>query len=102
MTTPVKLTPAQLKTLRTITANGGEMNGYAGQPGFSTRSAQALVSRGLLDEVLPCESCTKHGPHHCDRPLVGQRNGDWCYQRVRINNAGRAALAANQTNKDGS
>lgn len=109
MATPVKLTPAQIKTLRTITANGGEMNGYVGQSGFSTKSAEALVRRGLLDEVPDCESCSKpttsaqwvngRPPYPCDQPLVGQRFGDWCYQRVRINDAGSAALAANQTDK---
>lgn len=42
------LSAAQVKTLRTIVAAGGTMDGWAGQKGFSTRSLPALVRAGLL------------------------------------------------------
>lgn len=47
----VKISPAQEKTLRTIAANGGEMDGYAGQKGFSVNSLPPLVRAGLIEDL---------------------------------------------------
>lgn len=44
----VKITKTQGMTLRTIAANGGEMDGYQGQKGFRTTSLAPLVKAGLL------------------------------------------------------
>lgn len=90
-----KPTTAQMKTLRTIIANGGEMNGYAGQPGFYCNSLTAMVRKGFLEDVEPCATCTanyKDGADKvCDRPLYGKSGVQRCYGRVRITDAGRIA-----------
>lgn len=89
---PVKLSSAQLKTLRTIIANGGEMNGYAGQPRFYCNSLAPLERMGLVERIGTCgcfsgQACTiEHQP-------VAGRSGDTCYNRHRITDAGRAAAA---------
>lgn len=89
---------AQDKTLRTVVANGGEMNGYAGQRGFDGRSVETLVSAGLLECVADCASCSSSDDvfdagHVCDRPLAGQRGGERCWDRVRITETGRKLVA---------
>lgn len=90
------LTKAQATTLRTIVANGGEMNGYAGQPGFYCNSKTPLKRLGLV-ESIECDGCREHGWHasKCQRPLPG-RGGNACYDRMRITEAGQQALAAHE------
>jgi hypothetical protein len=57
------------------------------------------VRDGFLERVPNCAGCGGPGGAYyltetpCERPLIGQKNGDTCYIRVRINDAGRAALA---------
>lgn len=96
---PVNLTPAQIRTLRTIIANGGEMNGFAGQRGFRTNSLPPLRRRGLIESVPDCANCADADifdhDHVCYRPLPEgtARMINCCYDRHRITDAGRAAIA---------
>lgn len=75
-------TPAQTRTLATIKANGGEMNSYAGQPGFNANSVRALLKVGALVPVPGCGNC-KDGTASlpCLRPIASSAR---CYHRVRI------------------
>ncbi len=90
-----KLTPTQIRTLRTVIRNGGEMNGYSGQPGYSCKSEPVLVRLGYLHMV---GTCACFGQKPCDiehRDLfINGRTDRTCYDRVRITDAGRDALAA--------
>lgn len=94
-------TPAGLKTLYTVHARGGEMNTYAGQPGFHANSVAKLVRDGHLAEVPNCGACQGEAiyeaAHQCERPLAGQGGGHRCYGRVRITDAGLAAIGAART-----
>ncbi len=95
-----KLSPAQIKTLTTIAANGGEMNTYAGQRGFYTHSIKPLARLGLVERVEGCEPCAANDDwanEVCARPLAGQGGGGRCYGRIRITTEGRAAVAAEPT-----
>lgn len=87
-TVNTKITNAQRKTLATIIANGGEMNGWAGQKGFYCNSVPVLTRQHLIEPVnCPCGTeCTATEGFTC--PTDGQ---DY-YHRVRITDAGRAAL----------
>lgn len=99
-----KLTPAEIRTLRHLVANGGEMNGYA-QPRHYHHSIptlariSALDGVGYVEHVSDCNGCAARnyigGDHPCERPLfyAGRRHLD-CHYRVRITDAGRAALDA--------
>jgi len=92
-------TATGLKTLRTIAANGGEMNSFAGQPGFNVGAAwDKLLRDGFLAKIPSCPTCKtrNQGDGHdlpCERPLIGQKGGHLCYIRVTLTDAGRAALA---------
>jgi hypothetical protein len=94
MTKTAALSKAQIKTLRTLIARGGEMNGYAGQPGFYCNSKRPLVTAGMVEHVTQCDGCAEHGYYaeQCVRPLAGQKGGNACYGRIRITEAGRAAI----------
>ena len=95
--TAPKLSTAQLKTLRTIIAAGGEMNGYAGQPGFYGNSVRPLADRGLLERIPACAPCAANDDWEnevCERPLAGQKGGQRSYARVRVTPTGREAVAA--------
>lgn len=100
----MNLTPAQIKTLNTLIARGGEMNGFAGQKGFYCNSVRPLARMGLVENVADCASCSAENVdifaqgHVCDRPLpTPSRGARMCYQRLRITDAGRAAAAAKST-----
>lgn len=71
------LSAAQVKTLRTIVAAGGTMDGWTGQKGFSTRSLPALVRAGLL--VSLGTEVTESGEY-------------LSYNRHQVTDAGRAHL----------
>lgn len=94
------MSEAQGKTLRTMIARGGEMNGYAGQPGFYCNSVNPLIRMGLLERVDMCEGCRANNRRDfatdptvpCERPLTGQKGGQSCYRRVRVTETGRAAV----------
>jgi hypothetical protein len=88
-----ELSAAQRKTLTTLVAKGGEVNGYIKQPGIDVRSLAALVTKGLLDYIGTCECWETDGVNPCTVDH-GKVDTDWCYERVRINAAGRAAHAA--------
>jgi len=45
----IKISNAQATTLRTISSNGGEMDGYAGQKGFYCNSVTPLAKKGFLE-----------------------------------------------------
>lgn len=94
-TTAVKLSQAQATTLHTMLANGGEMNGYAGQRGFYCNSIPVLVRRGLVERLDMCEACSNRPAAGvavtCQRPLAAQKGGGSCYNRVRVTNSGRDA-----------
>lgn len=83
------LTPSQQKTLATVIANGGEMNGYAGQKDFHCHSARALVRKGVLISVPDCDACQDQRPEDCVNrtgevhPVTGWEMGR-CYCRVRV------------------
>jgi hypothetical protein len=88
-----KLSAAQTKTLGTIVANGGEMNGWAGQRGFYCNSIGPLTRMGLVEPVH-CPG----GPNHYDEHFNNEAdayicpiNGIQYYGRVRITTAGRTA-----------
>ena len=90
MTNTKPLSEAQATTLRTIAANGGAMNGYAGQRSFYCNSLVPLVRAGLLEWVATCAGCTSDSAP-CLNPLPpGGTRG--CYHRVRITAAGRLIL----------
>lgn len=87
------LSNPQAKTLRTIAARGGEINFFAGVKGLDARTEGALLKAGLIslvgdggcgnfDEAVTCE----HGPT--------SDGSNKCYRRVRITEAGRAAVQA--------
>lgn len=76
-----KITAAQAMTLRTIAANGGEMDGYAGQKGFRTASTGPLAAKGLLE--LLGTTRTPDGTAFLT------------YNRVKLTAAGEEWLAAN-------
>ncbi len=61
------LTSAQAKTLQTIRDNGGMMNGYAGQPGFYTKSIDPLAALGLIEKLGTCR-CMAHEPCSMKHP----------------------------------
>ncbi|WP_144121116.1 hypothetical protein [Catellatospora sichuanensis] len=90
----MKLSTAQIKTLTAVAANGGVMNGYAGQKGFYCNSTPALVRMGLLQKVDNCAGCDAHGywAEKCEAPIKG-KGGNACYYRVQITEAGRTAIA---------
>jgi hypothetical protein len=77
-----KLSRAQETTLRTIRANGGEMDGYAGQPGFYVNSLGPLLRQGLLEDLGTTRSYDE----------AGVCTGFATYNRVRMTEAGYAAL----------
>lgn len=90
----MRLSPAQIKTLRTVVMNGGEMNGFRAQRGYDCRTQKALVRNGLLELIGTC-ACFVGEP--CDiehHDLPRQPNGNACYDRVRITAAGRRAAGA--------
>lgn len=96
-----KPSAAQIKTLRAIIAAGGEMNGYAGQPGFHCNSVKPMAREGWVEMVEPCGKCAANDDWAndvCERPLGGRRGQRRCYNRVRITEAGSAAAstAANE------
>lgn len=95
--TAKRLSNAQVKTLRTMIARGGEMNSYAGQPDFYCNSLGPLKRMGLIESVSPCSECAEGDGRQwenetCQRPLAGQKGGGRCYQRVRVTDAGRCAI----------
>ncbi len=77
----MKLSRAQATTLRTVINNGGEMDGYCGQKGFSVPSLSNLVKRGLLDDLGTTQD---------------DKGNYLTYCRKAITPAGRDALAAHQ------
>jgi hypothetical protein len=95
--TKTKVTATGLRVLKLIAANGGEMNGWAGQRGFSINAAEKLQRDGYLEMLRACKPCqTRWDEEHnipCERPLVGQKAGNECYARRRLTEAGRAAIA---------
>jgi hypothetical protein len=80
----MKVTAAQTKTLKTIAANGGEMDGYAGQKGFYCASIIPLERLGLLEQLG-----TKH------KMVNGVSVGFETYCRVKLTAAAYEWLAAN-------
>lgn len=85
------LSNPQAKTLKTIIAKGGEVNFFGGVKGLDARAEGALLKAGLIsliggcgnfDEAVTCE----HGPT--------SDGSNKCYRRVRITEAGRAAVQA--------
>lgn len=91
----MKLTNAQTKTLRTIAANGGEMNGWAGQKGFYCLSLAPLVRMGLLEDIGTCD-CYRHEACNIEHTtLEGQREGHLAYGRVKLTEAARGWLTEN-------
>lgn len=88
-----ELSAAQRKTLATIISKGGEMNGYSGQRGIDVRSLPVLVTKKLLDYIGTCECWETDGDSPCTLGH-GEVDTAFCYQRVRVNAAGRAAHAA--------
>lgn len=105
-----KMSAAQIKTLGTLIARGGEMNSYAGQKGFYTNSVAVLHRLGYVTKPYSCGGT--HGDtsswsiaggtvttpglpctvEHTE--LVGQGGGKDAYGRITITDAGRAAYAA--------
>lgn len=80
----MKVTNAQAKTLRTIAANGGEMDGYAGQTGFYVNSLRPLHRAGFLESLGTTPK------------MEGDRQvGYLTYNRVKLTEAAREWLAAN-------
>lgn len=94
----MKITAAQAKTLRTLIARGGEMNSYAGQPGFYCNSVRPLKLAGLVDNV-DC-ACAWGDPCTREHLVLPGTLGHTYYGRIRINDAGRAALAAYDASKE--
>jgi hypothetical protein len=93
-TTTKKLSAAQIKTLATIIANGGEMNTYAGQEGLFTLSVRPLRVAGLVESIHDCAPCSAgwgNGKPTCASPMPGQKGGETCYYRIRVTDAGRTA-----------
>jgi len=81
----VKLSRAARSTLMAVKAHGGEMNGFAGQPGFYCQSTPKLIRQGLLENLG-----TKRD---ADERMLRDAEGrlTW-YLRVRMTDAGYAAL----------
>lgn len=93
-----KLSRAQQTTLGIVVHRGGEINGFADQPGINCNSLLVLVRLGLLERVEQCRPCHSRyndngGPAApCARPLEGQPGGNECYRRHRVTRAGLAAV----------
>jgi hypothetical protein len=82
-----QLTRAQDITLRTIAANGGEMDGWAGQMNFYCKSLDPLVRKGMLKKL---------GTKRTD----DDKHYEW-YDRHRITDEGWKYLGIDNSNSRG-